>query len=87
MILLMRYAEFVSDLWFSSAFVLSYIIIITMMMMMIIIIITIVVVVVVVVYYHYHHYYYYYRYYYFCVLFPLMASFGCFLLSYVCNEF
>ena len=53
MMLLTRYAEFVSDLWFSSAWVFSYIIIIIIIIIVIIIIIicTAVVVVVVVVYY------------------------------------
>ena len=52
MMLLTRYAEFVSDLWFSSAWVFSYIIIIIIIIVIIIIIIcTAVVVVVVVVYY------------------------------------
>ena len=55
MMLLTRYAEFVSDLWFSSAWVFSYIIIIIIIIIVIIIIIictaVVVVVVVVVVYY------------------------------------
>ena len=53
MMLLTRYAEFVSDLWFSSAWVFSYIIIIIIIIVIIIIIIctAVVVVVVVVVYY------------------------------------
>ena len=52
MMLLTRYAEFVSDLWFSSAWVFSYIIIIIIIIIVIItIIIFTAVVVVVVVYY------------------------------------
>ena len=36
---------------------------------------------------YYYHYYYNYNYYYFCFMCPLMTSFGCFLLPYVCNKF
>ena len=49
--LLMRYAEFMSDLWFSSAWVFSYIIVIIVIIIIIIFTTVIVVVVVVVVYY------------------------------------
>ena len=49
--LLTRYAEFMSDLWFSSAWVFSYIIVIIVIIIIIIFTTVIVVVVVVVVYY------------------------------------
>ena len=45
MMLLTRYAEFVSDLWFSSAWVFSYIIIIIIIIITIIIIIIIIIII------------------------------------------
>ena len=51
MMLLMRYEELVSDLWFSSALVFSYFIIIIIIIIINIVIIIIIITVVVVVYY------------------------------------